>query len=277
MSAPAADAAAEADAPPSLASLPAALTLQIFSLLPVDARARAACLSRGFHAVLSARSAWTRLDLSPESGVTCRVTDTVLQGAAAKAGGALVALDVSSRANVTFGVLRAVVTANSGALRELCAGGRWSLQNFDATLQLDRVYELLLAAPQLRSFLADISSAGMHHASTLRNEPPFQALRVRSLAVNARGDHPEASLLALVDAAAAHATLEELCWSNADVLSPAVLDAVVDVALSRRLAKLTVGGPMAALRRLRSVTGALAEQRRAERTVSRWASVPADT
>jgi hypothetical protein len=242
MSAPDADAAAEADAPLRLASLPPALTLQIFSLLPVDARARAACLSRGFHAVLSERSAWTRLDLSPSSGVKCKVTDALLRAAAAKAGGALTALDVSGCANVNFETLLALVQAHSGALRELCAGVRWAgCDTEHAIVSPARIQELLLAAPQLRSFVADVHcDNGVDDARRLlRSEPPFQALRVRVLSAEVARDD-EASLAALAADVAAHASVTQLELAYATDLSAASLDAVVDAALARRLTELSL-------------------------------------
>jgi hypothetical protein len=241
MSAPAADAADEAERRPSLASLPPALTLQIFSLLPVDARARAACLSRGFHAVLSERSAWTRLDLSPSSGVTCTVTNAVLEAAASKAGGALTALDVSGCEDVTFEALHAVVAASSGTLRELCAG-MW-LPRFQFTrLCSKRFKSLLRAAPQLHSFVADVHCfVGVLEARRLlRSEPPFQALRVRLLSVYVARDAHEASMAALAADVAAHASLTQLQLVGGAYHSAAALNVVLDAALARRLTKLSL-------------------------------------
>jgi hypothetical protein len=247
MSAPSADAAAKATAPPSLASLPPALVLHIFSLLPVDARARCAAVSRGVRDVLSERSAWARLDLSPSSGVTCAVTDAVLRGAASKAGGVLAALDVSGCNHVTFDALLAVVAANSGELRELCAGVHEQFQPPATTLYSARVEQLLLAAPLLRSFVANIVCVEELHGENnvdarrlLRNEPPFQALRVRSLRVDFGPQPDEASLLALAADVAAHASLAHLELLRAPCDSPAALEAVVDAARACRLVQLSL-------------------------------------
>jgi hypothetical protein len=244
MSAPAADAAAKAAAPPSLASLPPALVLHIFSLLPVDARARCAAVSRGLRDVLSERSAWARLDLSSSGGVTCAVTDAVLRGAASKAGGALAALDVSGCGHVTFDALLAVVAANSGELRELCAGVHEQFQPA-TTLHAARVEQLLLAAPLLRSFVANVvcdealrEDKNVNACRLLRNEPPFQALRVRRLFLDVGVRAPLASLLALAAGVAAHASLAHLELVRAWCDSPAAVEAVVDAALACRLGKL---------------------------------------
>jgi hypothetical protein len=68
--------AAEAEPPLSaLSPLPMSLVQHIFSLLPADARARAACMRRSWCATLLEPSMWTRLNLSPSSGVTREVTD----------------------------------------------------------------------------------------------------------------------------------------------------------------------------------------------------------
>jgi hypothetical protein len=106
----------------TLTDLPLPLAHKIASLLPADARACAACVCSGWGAVLSERSLWTRLNLSPSSGVRVRVTDAVLASAAEKARGQLAALDFCGCEHLTFDALLGVVQANAGALRELCVG-----------------------------------------------------------------------------------------------------------------------------------------------------------
>jgi hypothetical protein len=108
----------------ALSPLPLPLVLHIFSLLPADVRARAACVSRGWCATLWELSLWTRLNLSPSSGVRVRVMDAVLAGASAKARGQLAALDVSGCDDASFDELLPVVRTNGGALRELRDGTR---------------------------------------------------------------------------------------------------------------------------------------------------------
>ena len=56
--------------------------------LPVDARARAACVCRSWRAFLSDVSLWLVLDLTPAGGVTARrVTENLVRGAMARAAG----------------------------------------------------------------------------------------------------------------------------------------------------------------------------------------------
>jgi hypothetical protein len=107
--------AAEADRVATvLAPLPHAVVLAIFASLPADVRARCALVCRGWRAVVSEPSLWTRLDLSPSNGVRVRISRTVLRKAAARARGGLVSLDVSS-CFVSHEALLALVRGN-GAL-----------------------------------------------------------------------------------------------------------------------------------------------------------------
>jgi hypothetical protein len=229
----------------TLCALPLALLQNVLARLPVDARARACKVRRAWKVALAERSLWTRLDLSAASGVAVAVTDTVLRGAAARAGGQLEALDLNGCDNVTYAEVLAVVTACGPTLREL----RWcgSLNTVE-TRDLDshKVDALLRAAPQLRVFDADVCSNSTAEASLLlRGEPPFEpfapsfargVLRVRALSVNDRPEHPvEAAVLALVAAVAGHAWLAALDLANMPLNTEVALDALVDAALARRL------------------------------------------
>jgi hypothetical protein len=219
----------------ALSPLPPALVHHVFSLLPADARARAACVCRGWRHVLLEPSLWTHLNLSPFSGVTrAVVTDAVLAGAAAKARGQLVALDVSECNYVTFDALLAVVQANGGALRELHVGTfNMSAQTLDA----DCVEHLLQAAPQLTACHAEVlgESSVADMRRMLCNEPPFAPLRLRSLGVDFEDDAVEASVLEVAADLAAHTSLKRVMLYNAPLHTLAALDAVVDAALARRL------------------------------------------
>jgi hypothetical protein len=235
--------AAEAELPPcAFVTLPLPLVHHVFSQLPVDARARAACVSRGWCHVLLERSLWTRLNLSPSSGVRVPVTDAVLAGAARKARGQLTALDVSDCEAVSFEALLAVVRANAGALRELCVGSR--TDRMRQTLNTQRVESLLLAAPQLvacHSHLLEwISAADARRM--LRNEPPYQPLRLRTLRVYFVDGTHEASVREVAADVAAHASLQRVELQRAPLLTLAALDAVVDAALARQLVRLSFWG-----------------------------------
>jgi hypothetical protein len=223
----------------ALSPLPLPLVLHVFSLLPADARARAACVCRSWRVTLLERSLWTRLDLSPSSGVTVRVTDAVLAGAVGKARGQLAALDVSGCRLVAFDALLAVVQANGGALRELCAGTPMRTAQM---LDSGRVERLLQAAPQLTACHAVVLGENSAAAARrmLRNEPPFQPLRLCSLGVDfyANADD-EASVLALATDMAAHASLLRVELGNAPLTTLAALNAVVDAVLVRGFVSLS--------------------------------------
>jgi hypothetical protein len=221
----------------ALSPLPLPLVLHIFSLLPADERARAACVCRGWNATLLEPSFWTRLNLSPSSGVRVRVTDAVLAGAAAKARGQLTALDVRGRDDVTFDALLDVVRANAGALRELCVVARVYTEH---TLAATHVVHLLQAVPQLTACHADVLDwiSVPDARRMLRNEPPFQELRLRALNVTFDEDADETSVLTLAADLAAHASLQCVDLCNAPLATLAALNAVVDAVLSSGLVTL---------------------------------------
>jgi hypothetical protein len=228
-------AAAAERASSALSPLPLPLVLHVFRLLPADARARAACVCRGWRSTLEELSLWTRLDLSPSSGVAVLVTDAVLAGAAGKARDQLASLDVRGCDGITFDALLAVAQANGGALRELCAGV--SKDGMPQTLDADLVERLLLAAPQLTACHADLLSGSSvaNARRMLRNEPPFQPLRLRTLRVHVDGGADEATVLELAADMAAHASLQRFELYNAPLHTLDALDAVVDAALARGL------------------------------------------
>jgi hypothetical protein len=218
------------------ARLPHAFFLFILALVPVDTRLRCAEVCRGWRAALAERSLWLRLALSPESGVVCRITDALLRAAAARAGGALLSLAVVDCPLVTHAAMLAVATENAATLREarLCRGAQHEL----GCRELEA---LLRRAPLLRTLHADL----LYHAAAtrrvLRNEPPFEALRVRRLDVSGLARDEAATLALAADLtthAAAHASLEQLHLLGAPLDAPAALDAVVQAALACRLQRL---------------------------------------
>jgi hypothetical protein len=217
-------------------SLPHALLLLIFALLPVDMRARCACVCRAWRAALSERSLWVRLDLSRTSGVTRAVTDALLRGAAARAGGALETLDVSGCLAVSVEALLAVATANAGTLRELrmrTCTCLYAAAAIRLSLDIPSAEALLRAAPQLRVLEADVHCNDVPHARhALRAEGLMTPLCVHGLWVDATGDATEADILDLCALVASHASLQQLCVSGA-LWTPAALDAVVNAARAR--------------------------------------------
>jgi hypothetical protein len=238
--------AADEDDVPTVASLPHVLLLLIFALLPVDLRARCACVCRGWRAALAERSLWTRLDVSRTSGVTSVVTDALLRGAAARAGGALETLDMSGSRAVSRVALLEVATASVTTLHELHAShAERTAEALDGVLllSLDDAEALLRAAPALRSLDADVecdSVAAARRALRADDDGGLLApLRVRALRVNLRGAS-DADALALAADVAAHAWLADLRLGGtpAPPVAVLVLDALLHTAQSRRLTSL---------------------------------------
>jgi hypothetical protein len=244
----------------TLCALPLALLQSVLARLPVDARARACVVCPAWNTALAERSLWTRLDLSPASGVAVAATEAVLEAAAARAGGQLEALDISG-VYASHAALLAVVTANAGALRELrtCSpcgrspsGQNAPLQTRDSPLDIEEVEELLRAAPLLQAFDAAVGCDAAAAPLALRNVPPFAPLRVHCLymALDAdmddNGDPQppmnEAAALTLAGDMAGHTWLREISlYYLLPLHTPAVLDAVLDAALARELTTVSLG------------------------------------
>jgi hypothetical protein len=238
--------AAEADrAATALSPLPHAVVLAIFARLPADVRARCALVCRGWRAVVSEPSLWTRLDLSPSSGVSVAVTDAVLFAAAARARGGLTALDVSG-GPLRADALRRVLAEHGGALTQLRS------VEMENTIDVHELESLLTSAPRLTRWRLDrdCSAAEALRVLRAREQPAFARCAVRRLRVSFHGhdaaadgaaahadeedaDGRHAALRAVLDAVRAHAgggvTWLELV--NAPLGAPGALDDVVDAAL----------------------------------------------
>ena len=212
------------------ASLPHAVALYVFSFLPADQRARAAVICRAWCAAVAEPSLWTRLDLSPASGVLQPVTDAMLRGAAALARGALEVLVLDGCDAISQDVQTEIVTANSGSLRELSCCYENGTALFAGVLEA-----LVLAAPQLQLFQAGTKASVADAIRMLRNEAPFGALRMRHLWVehdDEQANVDETTVLELAAAMPRHASLTSLGLNNVRLFTPAALDAVTAAALA---------------------------------------------
>jgi hypothetical protein len=227
-----ADAAAEEKC---FASLPPALALVIFALLPVDQRMRCAEVCRGWGDALMERSLWLRLDLSCKAGMSRPATEGLLRAAAARAGGQLQSIDVAECRFITHEALLAVLTANAGTLREL---RHW--KDYFSCLGFDAAHTLLRAAPQLLLFDADVKCESVADAQRLlRNEGAFAPLRLHKLRVDF-DVRTEDAVLSLAADFAAHASLVDVLLVHAPLHTPAALDAIVAVALAKRFSELSL-------------------------------------
>ncbi len=218
----------------ALSALPHGVTRRIFALLPVDARARSACVSPGWRTLLADPSLWTRLDLSQESGVTARVSDGVLLGAAARAGGALETLDLERDGHVSLVALLAVLRANAGTLRQLRTG---RFANSAKVIRTRDLKAMLRAAPALRELSAKVFCIAEQAPALLRNEPPYGPLRLRTMSVRMH-QADDAATAALAAALPSHASLRCLELRGAGLQSEAACAALMDAALAARLPSL---------------------------------------
>ena len=212
------------------ASLPHAVALRVFACVPADARARAALVCRAWRDAIAEPSVWARLDLlSPTSGVTVELSDALLRGAATRAHGQLSALLLNWCYELSTAAVLEVVASNAGSLRELtCWSNIVELADYPI-LAVYEVEELARAAPQLRVLNVDVKASGVAAVRLLRNDSPFEPLRLRDLEIDgADEDEPavDADVLAVAEAVPRHASLQRVYLLDVSLRTPAVLDAL---------------------------------------------------
>jgi hypothetical protein len=224
----AADAPAGAD---PFAALPHALALAIFSRLTVEQRLRCIEVCRGWRATLDDHAAWLQLDLARADGGEC--SEALLRAATTRAGGRLCSLRLACGRPAMQDALCAAAAANSATLQDLRV--IVPAHAYPFRREVHDLEALLHAAPQLRTLEADVYCDDVAEAHRiLRNEPPFGPLRVLKLSVDAwTATAPK--VLALAADLAAHASLASVSLHQMPLRLPAVLNAVVDAALARRL------------------------------------------
>jgi hypothetical protein len=232
----------------TFASLPPALVLHIFSLLPVDTRLRCAEVCRAWRAAADEPALWTALDLSSDAGLAQTATNALLRAAVARARGTLRSLSVSElvggdehviylrpETHLNFPALLEAITANGGALRTLRVSGCTGLG-------VDEAAALLQAAPALSTLRAHVACYDPEEVTrVLRGVPPFERLVVERLDAFPMGVAVDVDVIAFAaDIAAANAALTALSISHVWLLEPAALRAVVDAAIARRLTSLSL-------------------------------------
>ena len=229
----------------TFASLPPLLACLVFLALPADARGRACCVCRAWRDVLADPSLWTRLDTSIVDVHWWRFL-SVFRGAAGRALGQLSQLDLSQR-DVSVDSLQQVLTANAGSLRELhlrLGCGRERSRIFDAR-DSPFLEAVLTGLPMLRVLtVEDVSCTWKDATQMLRAEPPFAVLKIRHLlkvcfhSGNVGPAERFLPLLAALSDAALQPALSGLSFHAADTAQPALMGALVDAALARRLREL---------------------------------------
>ena len=216
--------------------LTAPLVRAVFERLPADQHARCACVSRGWRAAVADPVLWTRLDLSGASGATCRVTDAALRAAAARALGRLEALDVTGCKDFHRRALSDVVAANAASLRELRTLEVEHQADEDHEFGLAHLGTLLAAAPALRVLEVNVFGTSSTVRHVLRNDPPFQAVRVRRLTFFwDEVDDVDDVFPAVAAEIRAHASLKHLTLYCGEVwLGPREVDLALEAARALR-------------------------------------------
>ena len=226
---------AERDVARGALPLPPALTHAVLALLSPADRGRCACVSRALRDAAACPSLWTRLVVGERDSVA------LLNGAAAKAKGALTTLDVRFVCDrVTLHAFKAVFLANAASLLEASLLAPGSMLAYSLRLRLDDIAVLIRAAPLLRAFHADVRCEATDASAVLRGHGIFRPLRVRRLEVGflaLRGNVPRAQrvLKELLPYCAAHPSLEVLALGSAFLLDPVEVESLVELQLSKRL------------------------------------------
>jgi hypothetical protein len=216
--------------------LPHALVRAILSRLPADERARVACVCVSWRTAVADPQLWARLDLTAESGVTCRVDSDALRAAAARARGGLVALNVKPNYTIWAALLN-VAAANAASLREV----RVCSPSDGALAGLNELLALVAAAPALQVLDADVYGDAAAARRLLRHEPPFEPVRLRRLIIYV--DTEALEYAACAAELVTHSSLTELSVINEGLGEPFTLgqmDALVDATLALRLTALEV-------------------------------------
>jgi hypothetical protein len=237
-----------------LASLPRELVgRHIFGALPVDLRLRCREVCTSWRDTLSDVSIWQRLDLSVASGGLARpANELLLRAAVARAGGQLQALNLFS-SEVRHSDALAAVTANAATLRELCSPSWREDVELGRNDELQLLLELLRAAPHLQVCNAHVECTLRESRAVLRNESPFEVVRVHELEVLCNQTHggdaddavteegsesarpAEEALMTLAADVRQHASLTELHINFAWLAEASAFAQLVDAALAMRL------------------------------------------
>ena len=127
-------------------ALPEEALRVIMLALPADARARAACVCRGWRAFLADPSLWQVLDLTPAGGVVAeRVTENLVRGAVARAAGQLRSFSFEHKPDVMMvnESLTDMIVSNGAELQTVTLFRRW--------LAPEWIAAICAAAPRLHS------------------------------------------------------------------------------------------------------------------------------
>ena len=225
-----------------LSPLPPWFVRTVFLLLPVDTRLRCCDVNRAWRALLADTTFWACINFATDSGVA-RFSLPLLRAAAAKAGGQLRVLDITrhwlqAQDFLLFDrlVLETVI-ANAASLTELRV-------NTTRTFCPEQVRLLVEAGVALQSLEVSLFTTQAHHVTRvmLRNEPPYQALRMRELTI-LRGIttvNSTEQVIAFCSDLRRHASLEHLQLDVVALNTAVKMGAFADACISLRLRSLNI-------------------------------------
>ena len=208
---------------------------RILSSLPLDERLRAREVRRGWRGFLEDASFWTCVDLSKSCSVNPRFlagedrTLTLLRAACARAKDNLLSVDLSHVGTdddpmnpFVLQWLDSASAADKASLRDLVAP--------HMRLIVDHVTALCRALPLCRVHCFVYCNA-VEALPLLRCEPPFALLSIHELFVLGDVDGDQA-VLDLASALSVYQGMEKLTLSYVPLTTRAVVDALVDAAIS---------------------------------------------
>jgi hypothetical protein len=245
------------------AGLPPALTRALLLLLPLDSRARCACVCRSWRAAVDDPELWLRLDFACGDDEDTynhgrRFSDAALRVVAARARGRLETLEVNQR--LIYGwlpALRDVVAANAASIQKLRLSIHWSDEARDPELkdaqvseeELPVVEEMLRIAPAMQLH-ADVLECGHHVGQRLLlGRPPWDRLRVQQLNLHWKDTDNIAERDAVLVTGLPSLGHLEICGSDRENLGPwgdfvpfqqQEMDVIADAVLARGVTKLTL-------------------------------------
>ena len=213
-----------------LSPLPRCFVRAVFVLLPADQRLRCVEVSRAWRALLADTSLWKSLNLSNKSGIN-RFSEALFRAAVAKAGGQLHELDVNWRPEaLSFPTLVDALASNAATLELLDARSR----TWFAPAEVD---SLLEAAPlSMLHVYADPRNDVEQARRYLRNEPPYERLRLRGLNVNGDGQLDSlGNLQAFCIDLLKHPSLKRLYIVDASLGTAAAMRVLVNASIALRV------------------------------------------
>ena len=223
----------------SFSDPPRWLAHAVFALLPADTRLRCVEVNRAWRVLLADTSLFACLDLSPPA--LQRFSEALFRAAVAKSGGqlrSLVVTDVSwtyEHFCLTPLVLEAV-GANAATLTEL------RIVDTEESFEHDYLHELLETAPKLQlleaSALEIDDNVPLKSArAILRNEPPYQALRLRRFIGHGLA---RAYFLDFCLDLRCHASIAELQLYSVPLGTDVAMGAIVDACIALHLRVLSI-------------------------------------